>query len=186
MKIVYKLYGRICFWVFIVSVVVFLVAMARTSHHDLAENPHKVAQIVKIELPNITHIESTNNHDRGTSRRDVYTHRCTFTNPLDGDTIHILDELCITDSTHWRKESATGCYIYSDDGGIDQLYSVTCNIYCDHLFIEYMVDEAEGIFLFLPFAIVYVLLFRFGCALSVIAIVRKIFCPNSNNKAYAG
>lgn len=173
------LWAWVC--VIAISVVASVVALHTTSHHDLARNPSYVERIVNVDLPDIVHTESSNNLDRGTSRWDVYTHSCQFASPLDTETIQRLDELCLTDR-HWRKESYSGCYIYSDHGGFDELYNVCCNIYSDHLYIEYMVDESEGMFAFLPLIIVYVILYYLGWILGIIALVRYIFRRGKESK----
>ena len=37
------------------------------------------------------------------------------------------------------------CYLYTDEKGIDELYSVSCHIYKDCCTIDYTISEDEGL-----------------------------------------
>ena len=137
------------------------------SHHDLASNPHAIEKIVKLNLPDIAHVESEDNLDRGTSRWDVYVHRGQFCEPLSEESIEIMKTLCLADSLHWRKNEWEGCYMYNDEGGIDDLYSVSCSIYDDRFVMAYYVDESEGIFVLLPILLVCPILLIVGIVLAI-------------------
>lgn len=143
-----------------------VVMAVRTSHHDLASDPYSIEKIVKVDLPDIVSVESEDNMDRGASRWDCYRHHAKFAEELSPETILHLEKLCMTDSLHWRKNVENDSYIYSDEGGIDQLYSVSCVIYHDSSSVSYEVDETEGIFVFMPFAIGIMILILVGAVLS--------------------
>ena len=116
------------------------------SHHDRARDPHAIEKIVKLDLPDIAQVESEDNMDRGTSRWDLYVHRGRFSESLSVESIESMEMLCLADSVHWSKNESEGCYVYNDEGGIDELYSVSCSIYADRFVTSYFVDESEGIF----------------------------------------
>lgn len=103
----------------------------------------------------------------------MYIHHGRFSEELSAATTNEMDELCVTDSSHWRKNVHNGCYQYSDQGGIDELYFVSCSIYKDRFVITYEVDESEGIFLLFPFVIVYTILLYWGLVLVIILIIKR-------------
>ena len=155
----------------IVAVVVVLVA---PSHHDLARDPYAIERIVKADLPEIVEVESRDNLDRGASRWDVYMHRVQFGEALSEESIKKLDRLCRTDSLHWQKNHEEAYYRYIAEGGVDELYAIDCVLYHDHAHLTYMVDESEGIFLFVAFYLCGYLLLLWGVVLIVIGIVKRI------------
>ena len=127
----------------IVAVVVVLVV---PSHHDLARDPYAIERIVKVDLPEIVRAEYRDNLDRESSRWDVYVHRGRFSESLSVESVGTMETLCLADSVHWSKNEREGCYVYNDEGGIDELYSVSCSIYADRFVTSCFVDESEGIF----------------------------------------
>lgn len=153
-----------------VTIVTIAVLVIRTSHHDLAAAPDNIEKIVKVDLPEITSVESENNLDRGASRWDTYNHSGQFTEELSEESIKAIEELCVADRSHWCKEEEY--YAYFDRGGIDDLYLVTCIIYHDHFKLTYEVDESEGIFVLFPFIIAYMILFAWGIILFIINLIR--------------
>lgn len=163
-------------WVALTSMSIFALVAAsiHTSHHDLAENPNNIELITKLDLPEITETQSWNNLDRGASRWDTYIHRSLFSEHLTEEHIKTLDELCQCDSLHWHKDADNECYIYSDEGGIDELYFVDCYIYDNHSVVEYMIDEDEGIFLIFPFILAFNILVLWGIVLAILSIRKKI------------
>lgn len=174
MKKALKIYGWAWVVVAVSTLIAVIVLIIHTSHHDLAKDPNNITKIVKVDLPSIAESESENNLSRGASRWNMYIHRGRFSEELSEATITEMDELCVTDSLHWRKIVDKGCYNYSDEGGIDGLYFVTCSIYKDRFVLTYEVDESEGLFVLLPFAIVYSILFTWGFILLFILFVRRI------------
>ena len=169
-----KIYGWT--WVIVVasSLIAAFVWLIHTSHHDLARDPNNLTKIVKVDLPSIAESKSEANLSRGASRWDMYIHQGRFSEELSAATTKEMDELCVTDSLHWSKNVDNGCYLYSDQGGIDELYFVTCSIYKDRFVITYEVDESEGLFVLLPFAIIYSLLIQWGLILVFILILKRI------------
>ena len=103
--------------VLIVATIITVVVMAiRTSHHDLAKDPNNIEKIVKVDLPDIAFVESENNLDRSASRWDIFEHRGKFICELTEETTTTLDNLCQTDSLHWRKAQDRTVYSYYDEG----------------------------------------------------------------------
>ena len=170
----FRIYG----WAWMVTIVATLltagVLMIHTSHHELAEDPNNLEKIVKVDLPDIAFVESEDNSDRGASRWDTFDHRGKFVCELSEETIMILDDLCRTDSLHWRKAQDRNVYSYYDEGGIDELYHVFCLIGHDGFTIDYEVEESEGILVLLAFAIAYYILLKWGAVLLVIALISRI------------
>ena len=172
MKKAFKIYGWAWVALIVVTILSLLLMLVVPSHHDLAADPYRVEQIVDVDLPDIASVESDNNLDRGASRWDAYWHDAQFGEKLSEETIKQLDELCKTDSSHWSKNTDKGCYFYSDGGGEDYLYSVSCHIYDDHFYLTYYIDEDEGIFIILILFLAYQLLFVWGIVLIVVAVIR--------------
>ena len=162
-------------WVAVISatLLTIVVMIVHESHHELAEDSNNLEKIVKVDLPDIESCESINNLDRGSSRWDIFEHRGKFVNELSDETIMILDDLCLTDSLHWRKAVDRSVYSYYDDGGLDGLYGVFCLISKEGFTIDYEVDESEGLFVILPFVIAYKLLLIWGVILLIVSIIRK-------------
>lgn len=160
MKKALRIYGWT--WVIVVasSLITAFVWLIYTSHHDLAKDPNNLARIVKVDLPSIAESKSEDNLNRGASRWDMYIHHGRFSEELSEETTKGLDELCVTDSLHWSKDVDSGCYLYYDDGGIDELYFVLCSIYKDRFVITYKVDELEGILLYWGLVLVIILIIK--------------------------
>ena len=169
-----KIYG----WAWVVTIVATLliagVSIIHTSHHELAEDPNNLEKIVKVDMPDIAFCESDNNLDRGASSWDVFEHRGKFIFELPEETIIALDNKCRADSLHWRKARDRSVYSYYDEGGVDGLYHVFCLISNEGFTINYEVDESEGIFALMPFAIVYFILFKWGLVLLIVALIHRI------------
>jgi hypothetical protein len=155
------------------SLIAAIAFVIHTSHHDLARDQNNLTKIVKVDLPAIAESKSENNLSRRASRWDMYIHHGRFSEELSAATTNEMDELCVTDSSHWSKNVDNGCYQYSDQGGIDELYFVRCSIYKDRFVITYEVDESEGIFLLFPFVIVYTILLYWGLVLVIILIIKR-------------
>lgn len=155
------------------TLIAVLALILHTSHHDLAKDPNNLSRIVKVDLPSIAEAESEDNSSRGASRWDVYVHHGRFVEELSEATIRELDGLCVTDSLHWKKLENES-YIYSDEGGVDGLYFVTCSISKDQFVLNYEVDESEGLFVLFPFAIAYTILFYWGLVLVFILLIKRI------------
>lgn len=168
-----KIYGWTWVIVMASSLIAAIAFVIHTSHHDLARDPNNLTKIIKVDLPAIAESKSENNLSRGASRWDMYIHHGSFSEDLSAATTKEMDELCVTDSSHWRKNVHNGCYQYSDQGGIDELYFVRCSIYKDRFVITYEVDESEGIFLLFPFVIVYTILLYWGLVLVIILIIKR-------------
>ena len=168
-----KIYGWTWVIVMASSLIAAIAFVIHTSHHDLARDPNNLTKIVKVDLPAIAESKSENNLSREASRWDMYIHHGSFSEELSAATTKEMDELCVTDSSHWSKNVDNGCYQYSDQGGIDELYFVRCSIDKDRFVITYEVDESEGIFLLFPFVIVYTILLYWGLVLVIILIIKR-------------
>ena len=168
-----KIYGW-AWVVFIVATIITVVVMAiRISHHDLAKDPNNIEKIVKADLPDIAFVESENNLDRSASRWDIFEHRGKFICELTEETTTTLDNLCQTDSQHWRKAQDRSVYSYYDEGGVDGLYHVFCLISHDGFTINYEVDESEGIFGLFPLIVAYMILLTWGIILFIVSLFRR-------------
>ena len=174
MKKPLKLYG--CSWVAAIAATLITLAVMAIcpSHHDLAQDVNNLEKIVKVDLPDIASFESSNNLDRTASRWDVFEHRGMFVSDLPEETLIALDELCLTDSLHWHKSKDRSAYSYYDEGGFDGLYSVFCLISNEGFTTVYEIDEDEGIFIFLPIALGFTILFKWGLCLIIIAFINRI------------
>lgn len=182
MKKTFKIYAWAWGIVIVSTIIAVVVMMLVPSHHDLAKDPSQIRKIVKVDLPGIAYVESIDNMDRESSRWDVYMHRVGFSKELSESNIKTMEKLCQTDSVHWQKNVELGCYSYHDEGGWDQLYSVTCQIYKDHFVMDYMVDEAEGIFVAVLLTLAYYILVGWGAVLVVILVFSRLMSRNKNNK----
>ena len=169
-----KIYGWAWVALIVATIIMVAVMSIRTSHHDLAADPNNIKRIVGVNLPDIAFVESENNLDRSASRWDIFEHRGKFICELSEETIIALDNMCRTDSLHWRKARDRSVYSYYDEGGVDGLYHVFCLISNEGFTINYEVDESEGIFALMPFAIVYFILFKWGLVLLIVALIHRI------------
>ena len=169
-----KIYG----WAWVALIAATLIAIAvraiYPSHHDLAQDANNLEKIVKVNLPDIAYSESSNNLDRTASRWDVFEHRGMFVGDLPEETLIALDELCLTDSLHWHKAKDRSVYSYYDEGGPDGLYNVFCLISNEGFTTVYEIDEDEGILIFLPIALGFTILFKWGFVLITISIIRRV------------
>ena len=103
MKKALKIYRLTWVAVIAATLLTIVVMIVHESHHELAEDSNNLEKIVKVDLPDIESCESINNLDRRSSRWDIFEHRGKFVNELSDETIMILDDLCLTDSLHWRR-----------------------------------------------------------------------------------
>lgn len=168
MRKAWKIYAWAWGIVIAATIIAVVVMLSVPSHHDLAKNPNKIKRVVKVDLPEIASVESADNLDRESSRWDVYMHYVRFSEELSESSINKMERLCQTDSVHWQKSVEQGCYSFHKEGGLDQLYNVTCNIYKDHFTMDYMVDEAEGILVVALLVIAYYILMGWGVVLIII------------------
>ena len=168
-----KIYGWA--WVVLIAatIVTFAVMIIYPSHHELAADPYSIEKIVKVNLPDIAFVESENNLDRSASRWDIFEHRGKFICELTEETTTTLDNLCQTDSLHWRKAQDRSVYSYYDEGGVDGLYHVFCLISHDGFTITYEVDESEGIFGLFPLIVAYMILITWGMILIIVSLFRR-------------
>lgn len=161
-------------WVVVLAATLVFVLLKMTvapSHHGLAKNPYDVEKIIGVELPDIACVESDDNMDRTTSCWDCYTHYVQFSEPLSAESISKLNALCESDPVHWSARAGEDYYLYIDDG---ELYSISCYIYDDHAYVDYVVEETEGVFAIIPFLLAYEALIVWGVVLVVVWLVRKI------------
>lgn len=156
------------------AVLTFQIWMIVPSHHDRAEDPESIEKIIKADLPHFEAVVSENNLYRSASCWDCYMHEARFSEELSEETMAVLDELCQSDPLRWSKNVDKGYYLYNEESKRDHLYYVTCCIYKDHAYMEYIVDEAEGVLLVFPFILAMTLLKIWGAVLLVLLSVRWI------------
>ena len=173
MKRPLKIYGWAWAAIIAATIVTFAVMIIFPSHHKLAADPYSIEKIVKVDLPDIAFVESENNLDRSASRWDIFEHRGKFICELSEETTTTLDNLCQTDSLHWRKAQDRSVYSYYDEGGVDGLYHVFCLISHDGFTINYEVDESEGIFGLFPLIVAYMILITWGIILFIVSLLRR-------------
>ena len=169
-----KIYGWAWVALIAATIVTFAVMIIYPSHYELAADPYSIEKIVKVDLPDIAFVESENNLDRSASRWDIFEHRGKFICELTEETTTTLDNLCQTDSLHWRKAQDRSVYSFYDEGGIDGLYNVFCLISNDGFTTLYEIDEDEGLFILLPIVLAYTILFKWGIVLIIISIIKRI------------
>ena len=120
-------------------------------HHKIAADYKKVLKVVDVELPEIIEVQYTDNYDRGASRWDCLEHFLRFECSLPESTIQELESRCEKDS-RWTKDDTGKRTFYeytSEQEWRSDLYFLSCRIYEDYAWIEYYIDEDEGIFCFL-------------------------------------
>ena len=164
---------KIYLWAWAVVFAVIAGYIVWPSHHDLAANPDKLGDIVNLHLPDIAESECDDNLDRGTSRWDFYEYRAFFTENISEECIAEMERRCEEDSKHWRKDEAEGCFIFVDNGGVDELYEVSCAIYKDQAHVGYLVSEDEGIFVIAILFLYIQILLIWGLVLLIRSIVQK-------------
>ena len=152
-------------------VVTIAVMKIYPSHHELAADPYCIEKIVKVDLPDIASVQSRN--DLGGSRWDMHVHKGEFTEGISEESIQIMNELCLSDSIHWSKNSDKGYYIYSDEGCLDGLYLVSCAISEDRFVTTYEVEESEGIFVLFTLIVAYMILLTCGIILFIVSLFRR-------------
>ena len=170
MKKAFKIYGWAWLSLIAATIVTIAVMIVYPSHHELAADPYSIEKIVKVDLPDITSVHTM---DDGGSRWDMFVHKGRFTEDISEETIQKMDELCLSDSIHWSKNSDKGYYVYSDEGGIDGLYLVSCTISKDSFVTTYEVEESEGIFVLFALMVAYMILLASGIILLVIRLFRR-------------
>ena len=171
MKRPLKIYGYA--WVVLIAatIVTFAVMIMYASHHELAADPYSIEKIVKVDLPDIASVQSMD--DLGGSRWDMFVHQGRFTEEIPEESIQKMDELCISDSIHWSRNSDNGYYMYLDEGGIDGLYLVSCTISEDRFVTTYEVEESEGIFVLSALIVAYMILITWGIILFIVSLFRR-------------
>ena len=168
---VLKIYGWAWLALIVATIVIIAVMIICPSHHELAADPCSLEKIVKVDLPDIASVQTMD--DGGGSRWDMFVHKGRFTEEISEESILKMDELCLSDSMHWSKNSDKGYYIYSDEGGIDGLYLVSCTISKDRFVTTYEVEESEGIFVLFPLTVAYMILLASGIILLIIRLFRR-------------
>ena len=153
------------------TIVTIAVMIIYPSHHKLAANPYSIEKIVKVDLPDIASVKTMD--DGGGSRWDMFVHKGRFIEEISEESIEKMDELCISDSMHWRKNRDEGYYLYSDEGGIDGLYLVSCTLSKDRFVTTYEVEESEGIFVLFALMVAYMILLASGIILLIIRLFSR-------------
>ena len=146
-------------------------------HHSTASDYKKVLKVVDVELPEIIEVRYTDNYDRGASRWDCLEHFLRFEGSLSENTIQELESRCENDS-HWTKDDTGKRTFYeyrSEPLWTSDLYFLSCRIYEDSAWIEYYIDEDEGIFcLLIPIATVFLAFVGFIVWL-IIKVILNVF-----------
>ena len=171
MKKALKIYGWAWLALIVTTIVTIAVMIIYPSHHKLAANPYSIEKIVKVDLPDIASVKTMD--DGGGSRWDMFVHKGRFIEEISEESIEKMDELCISDSMHWRKNRDEGYYLYSDEGGIDGLYLVSCTISKDRFVTTYEVEESEGIFVLFALMVAYMILLASGIILLIIRLFKR-------------
>ena len=171
MKKAFKIYGWAWLALIVATIVIIAVMIICSSHHELAADPYSLEKIVKVDLPDIASAQTMD--DGGGSRWDMFVHKGRFTEEISEESIQKMDELCLSDSMHWSKNSDKGYYIYSDEGGIDGLYLVSCTISKDRFVTTYEVEESEGIFVLFALIFAYMILITSGIILFIVSLFRR-------------
>ena len=171
MKRALKIYGWAWVAIIAVTIVTFAVMIIYPSHHELAADPYSIEKIVKVDLPDIASVQTMD--DLGGSRWDMFVHQGQFTEEVSEESIQKMDELCLSDGTHWSRNSDNGYYMYLDEGGIDGLYHVSCTISEDGFVTTYEVEESEGIFVLFALIVAYMILITWGIILFIVSLFRR-------------
>lgn len=171
MKMVLKIYGWAWLALIVATIVIIAVMIICPSHHELAADPCSLEKIVKVDLPDIASVQTMD--DGGGSRWDMFVHKGRFTEEISKESIQKMDELCLSDSMHWSKNRDEGYYLYSDEGGLDGLYLVSCTISKDRFVTTYEVEESEGIFILFALMVAYMILLASGIILLIIRLFRR-------------
>ena len=112
MKKALKIYGWAWLALIVTTIVTIAVMIIYPSHHKLAANPYSIEKIVKVDLPDIASVKTMD--DGGGSRWDMFVHKGRFIEEISEESIEKMDELCISDSMHWRKnrdEESEGIFV---------------------------------------------------------------------------
>ncbi len=112
MKKALKIYGWAWLALIVTTIVTIAVMIIYPSHHKLAANPYSIEKIVKVDLPDIASVKTMD--DGGGFRWDMFVHKGRFIEEISEESIEKMDELCISDSMHWRKnrdEESEGIFV---------------------------------------------------------------------------
>lgn len=168
----------------ILPMILYAIGVLET-HHSVAQDPQNVKKIAKVDLPKISYTESSDNLERGTSCWDCFEQTAYFTEKLSDKCIRQLDRLCQKDSANWHKSTNGVCYRYTDENWQGGSYAIYCNIYEDHSYVEYYVDEIEKLTPFIIVAVIVIILIIalsiLGIILFIIAIIRSISKRNEQH-----
>lgn len=171
MKRPLKIYGWAWVAIIAATIVTFAVMIIYPSHHELAADPYSIEKIIKVDLPDIASVQTMD--DLGRSRWDMFVHEGRFIEEISEKSIQKMDELCQSDTIHWSKNRDKGYYMYLDEGGIDDLYLVSCTISKDRFVTTYEVEESEGIFVLSALIVVYMILLTWGIILFIVSLFRR-------------
>ena len=166
-----KIYGWAWLALIATTIVTIAVMIIYPSQHELAADPYSLEKIVQVNLPDIASVQTMDN--LGRSRWNMFVHEGRFTEEVSDESIEKMDELCLSDSKRWSKNSDEGYYIYSDEGGIDGLYLVSCTISKDRFVTSYEVEESEEIFVLFALMVAYMILLTWGIILFIVSLFRR-------------
>ena len=166
-----KIYGWAWLALIATTIVTIAVMIIYPSQHELAADPYSLEKIIQVDLPDIASVQTMD--DFGRSRWDMFVHKGRFTEEVSDESIEKMDELCLSDSKRWSKNSDEGYYMYSDEGGIDGLYLVSCTISKDRFVTSYEVEESEGIFVLFALMVAYMILITWGMILLIVSLFRR-------------
>lgn len=164
---------KIYLWAWAVVFAAITVWCYWPSHHMIASNPDKLEYIVDLRLPDLTNIEMDDNLARGTSRWDHYEYNAYFVENISEKCIAEMERRCVEDSEHWSKNESKGYYLYIEEGGVDELYCLSCEIYKERVHVECMVSEDEGVLLIAIVWICIQILLLWGLVLLIISLVKR-------------
>jgi hypothetical protein len=150
-----KIY-KICFWSGIAFLLIWQIYRF-DYHHRTAADYNAVLDKLRVELPEVSEVESFDNYDRGASRWDCIEHNITFQEELSDKTLKKLEKLC-SRNPHWVKEEDKFgvCYQYkSEKKWESDLYFLSCRLQGRQAHIEYYIDEDESLFNLIDIALFF-------------------------------
>lgn len=179
--------SRIIKWMFLILGIVLISTLCYRYryHHRVASDYERFLNSLRIDLPKVAEAESWDNYDRGASRWDCLEHVIRFENSLSDKTVTKLDRLCER-NRRWSKEENPNGTIYeyrSEREWNSDLYFFSCRLQDDKAWIEYYIDEDEGLFIILlPFLLIALALFGLVIWLLVSVIINIVKALKSRNR----
>ena len=103
---------KICFWSIGPILLVCLIFRCNY-HHRIASDYNRVLDKMNLSLPEVKHVEASDNYDRGASRWDCLEYYIQFESPLPERTIKQLERRTQRSLNNWFREDRQSCIIYT-------------------------------------------------------------------------